>query len=341
MIINSIFIIISFLSLLELFSCRKVFILFVIPLILMAILAGIRSVGGTDYDVYQLYFESLPDVIYSYGYGYYILNCLVKYIFNDFNALIAVSSICAVFIQGWYFYRSSSKPTLCLMMFYAVGFIWLDMVLIRQSIAAGFLLIATDYFFRKKILLASVFVICATMFHEVAIIIAISGVIFLSINSKHYLKIIFISIILLWWLKVIIIYLNQAIFHNGNIDAYLNEPSFISGSLLIDFCFALFIYSLSKKQKENIPKNEYKLYQVIIFLGIGIIMASYLLPVMARLTEYIKFFYILMTVAFISRQNKISNKLFMFIVLFIYCAIRLNIFLTQFDGGFVYSSYIA
>ncbi|HCW0181682.1 TPA: EpsG family protein [Citrobacter freundii] len=307
----------------------------------MAIFVGIRSVGGTDYDVYKLYFESIPDAIYSYGLGYFGLNYVVKYFFNNFNLLIAVSGIFAVIMQGWFFYKNSNKPTLCLMMFYAVSFIWLDMVLIRQSIAAGLLLIAIDFFFKRKNLLALIFLIFATSFHEVTVVIAIAGVILYKIDTRHYIKILLASVISLWWLKIIVVYLNQSILHNGNIEAYLNEPPFISGSVLIDFLFACFIYFLSAKQRALIHTKENKLYQVIIVLGIGVLIISYLLPVMARLSEYIKFFYILMTVSYISRQDKIFNKLLLFVALLIYCAVRLNIFLTQFDGGFIYSSYMA
>ena len=48
-----------------------------------------------------------------------------------------------------------------------------------------------------------------------------------------------------------------------------------------------------------------------------------------------------MTVSYISRQDKITNKVLLFVALFMYCAVRLNVFLTQFDGGFIYSSYMA
>ncbi|MFP2308405.1 EpsG family protein [Citrobacter braakii] len=341
MIVNTIFIVVVFFSVLELFCSKKNLVIFLIPLVTMAIFVGIRSVGGTDYDVYKLYFESIPDAIYSYGLGYFGLNYVVKFFYNDFNLLIAVSGMCAALMQGWYFYKNSNKPTLCLMMFYAVSFIWLDMVLIRQSIAAGLLLIAADFFFRRKNLLALIFLIFATMFHEVTVVIAIAGVVLYKTNSKYYAKILLASVISLWWLKIIVLYLNQNILHNGNIDAYLNEPPFISGSLLIDFLFACFIYLLSAKQRELIHAKENKIYQVIIILGIGILLISYLLPVMARLSEYIKFFYILMTVSYISRQDKITNKVLLFVALFIYCAVRLNVFLTQFDGGFIYSSYMA
>lgn len=341
MIINSIFIMVAFFSLLELFCNKKSLTLFLIPLIAMATLVSVRSIGGTDYDVYKLYFESIPDAIYSYGIGYYSLNYITKYLFNDFNMLIAISGMSAVLMQGWYFYRNSDKPTLCLMMFYAVGFIWLDMVLIRQSIAAGLLLIAADCFFKRKVILAIISIIVATMFHEVAIIIALAGVVLYKIDSKHYVKILLVSIFSLWWLKMVVVYLNQSILHNGNIEAYLNEPSFISGSLLIDFIFTCFIYFLSRSQKGLMHAKEYKIYQIIIFLGIGILIISYLLPVMARLSEYIKFFYILMTVSYISRQDRAVNKMLIFIILFIYCVVRLNLFLTQFDGGFIYRSYIA
>lgn len=340
MIVNAIFILVVFFSLLELFCSRKNFFIFLIPLVAMVIFVGIRSVGGTDYDVYKLYFESIPDAIYSYGLGYFGLNYVVKLFCDDFNLLIAVSGMSAVLMQGWYFYKNSNKPTLCLMMFYAVSFIWLDMVLIRQSIAAGLLLIAADFFFRRKNLLALIFLTFATMFHEVTVVIAIAGVILYKTNSRHYIKILLVSVVSLWWIKIIVVYLNQTILHNGNIEAYLSEPPFISGSLLIDFLFACFIYFLSTNQRTLIHEKEKKIYQVIMVLGIGILLVSYLLPVMARLSEYIKFFYILMTVSYISRQEKIANKVLLFVALFIYCAVRLNVFLTHFDGGFIYSTYM-
>ncbi|NZA22654.1 EpsG family protein [Citrobacter freundii] len=72
----------------------------------MVIFVGIRSVGGTDYDVYKLYFESIPDAIYSYGLGYFGLNYVVKLFCDDFNLLIAVSGMSAVLMQGWYFYKT-------------------------------------------------------------------------------------------------------------------------------------------------------------------------------------------------------------------------------------------
>ncbi len=103
MIVNAIFIVVVFFSLLELLCSRKNLVIFLIPLVAMAIFVGIRSVGGTDYDVYKLYFESIPDAIYSYGLGYFGLNYVVKYFFNNFNLLIAVSGIFAVIMQGWFF----------------------------------------------------------------------------------------------------------------------------------------------------------------------------------------------------------------------------------------------
>lgn len=340
MIFNLFFFMIIPMAMLELMCSKKNIVIFSFSLMIMIALAGARSIGGSDYYVYQTYFDSIPQSIYSYGVGYYYLNLIVKELGGNFNSLVMVCSILSMSMQGIFFYRNAEKPVLCLIIFFALSFLWLDMVLIRQSIAAGLLLLSIDSWLRNNKTIALVLTCLATLFHETAAVMAIMIVVMFYIDTKYYIKTLIICMISLLWLKVFMMLINNAFIHNGNVDAYLNEPSSISGALLLDFSFTLFTYLLLRKYQEIISPKHYKLFQAALFLGVIFIGSSIILPVMARLNDYIKVIYILIFSSYIANVNKIEMKGAYFSIVILYCLFRLNVFITGFDGGFIYQSYL-
>lgn len=179
---------------------REAFILWFLCILIF--ISGFRS-GGVDYDGYKFIYESVPDISKFFGsydllssihgeFCFLLLNSLVKFIFDDFYVVLLVMAIlsCGLLVNISRTY--SCLPLLSIYIYYTRFFIDRDIAQIRSGLAALIVVYGMKYIIKKDFLKYFCVILCATLFHKVAII---AGVLYFI--RDRYLSAKYITILLL------------------------------------------------------------------------------------------------------------------------------------------------
>lgn len=307
---------------------------FIIPCFTLLILTAFRGNGGDDFFVYEQYFNSIPDELFKYGYGYYILNIVVKD-FGNYSLFIIISSTLCIILQSIFIYRESEKPCFVLFLFYSTSFLWLDFILIRQSIAVGFFIIAMVYFKNNKNILALMFLIVASIFHETAIFAGLMFYILYRVNNLGSIILVSILILIAPFLSEIISIINNLTIKNNNIDLYMNQRALPSLANIVELLVAFIVFYKIKNITTFKNEGDFKYYKSILLSSLCILILSYTIPSLARFLEYFRLFYFILLAKLLSRLNFRSRYLLLMVIV-LYSLLRLNSFINQFDSGFDY-----
>lgn len=334
LIYNIVFVFLLVLALLDISVRQKSFILFLIPLIALIILTGFRGNGGDDFIVYEKYFESVPVELYNYGYGYFNLNVAVKY-FGEYKFFIFISALVCLCLQAVFIYRETNAPCLALFLFYSTSFLWLDFVLIRQSISTGFFLISILTFYRKRYVLSFIYFVLGFVFHETLLFAAIIFLIFYKLPNKTWIWLFLILILVTPFLSDILIVINDLTIKNKNISNYVSERTLPSLANAFEVLVGLGTLLLSKNKMKIYDKRWFMIYKSVVLCSFFILFVSYSVPPIARFLEYFRFFYFVLLANILMHTN-LKNRYIIFFIISVYCLTRLNSFIYQFDSGFDY-----
>lgn len=333
LIYNAIFLFLTLFALLDL-SDKKNLAFFVIPCFTLFILTAFRGNGGDDFFVYEQYFNSIPDELFKYGYGYYILNVIVKNV-GDYSLFIIISSSLCIILQSIFIYRESEKPCFVLFVFFATSFLWLDFILIRQSIAVGFFIIAMIYFKNNKNILALLFLCMASLFHETAIFAGLMFYILYRVNKSGAIISVLILILIAPFLSEVISIINNLTIKNNNVNLYINQRALPSLANIVELLAAFIAFYKIKNTTAFRSDVDRKCYKSILLSSLCILVLSYTIPSLARFLEYFRLFYFILLAKLLSRLDFTSRYLLL-IVIVLYGFLRLNSFINQFDTGFDY-----
>lgn len=313
---------------------RKNLILFTLPFLALLFLAGFRGNGGDDYLVYKDYFSSLPKEIYNYGYGYLGLNVIVRF-FGDYSLFIFISSFVCVLLQSIFIYHEAKSPCVVLFLFYATSFLWLDFILIRQSIAVGFFIIAIIFYKKNHNGLTFLFFFFACLFHETTLFVALLFYVFSKIKGKAlFLTLVLLGVMSPFFFEILTA-VNNLTIKNKNISAYLSYRVLPSAANMVEFSIAVLCFTFMRRQIRDDNSREYIAYQSILMSSFFVLLLSYSVPTLARFIEFFRFFYLILLVHLLMQLEVISRYL-IFILIATYCFLRMNSFIMQFDSGFGY-----
>ncbi|EPV3841442.1 EpsG family protein [Morganella morganii] len=337
MIYNLLLLFIIFISSIEFLKKKKSLSLFVPIVILLITITALRGNGGSDFIVYEKYFQSLPNELYNYGYGYLFLNKFTAY-FGDYHLLIIITSVISISLQSIYIYKETRYPSITFLILYSTSFILLNFILIRQAIAIGFILLSFLFYKKEKNVPSLLFAIIAITFHETAIFVLL---LFIAIEkSPKVISYIFIISIIMAvpFFKDIILLVNELTINNKNLLGYINEKSLPSSANLIEVSLAIICYIILKNRKIFSNERECHIYYSIIVSSIIILILSYSIQPLARFLEYYRIIFFILYIKLFEHLNN-NSKIIFFIMLLLYCIARLNSFIIQYDNGFEYIFY--
>lgn len=188
---------------------REVFILCILGILIF--ISGFRC-GGVDYDSYQFIYESVPDIskffesydLLSSIHGelfFLLLNSLVKFIYDDFYVVLLVMAIlsCGLLVNVSRTY--SCLPLLSIYIYYTRFFIDRDIAQIRSGLAALIVVYGIKYIIKKDFLKYFCIILCATLFHKVAII---AGILYFVKDRNFSAKYIVILLLLSYFIGVLL-----------------------------------------------------------------------------------------------------------------------------------------
>lgn len=188
---------------------RETFILWILGILIF--ISGFRC-GGVDYDSYQFIYESVPDIsefFESYDLlssihgelGFLLLNSLVKFIFDDFYIVLLVMAVLSGVLLVNVSKTYSCLPILSLYIYYTRFFIDRDIAQIRSGLAALIVVYGIKYIVRKDFLKYFCIILCAALFHKVAII---AGILYFVRDRNFSAKYIVILLLLSYFIGVLL-----------------------------------------------------------------------------------------------------------------------------------------
>ena len=141
-------------------STNKKNIIFILILTMCIIISSIRW-NNPDWDVYYPFFmknNDLDDFLYGdipIDKGFGLINFCIKFLFDDFTALLSVLALVIISIKGWFIKKYSYFPLVSLLLWFGV-YIG-DMFFNRQTLAISITMISFYFIVHKRVI---PFVIC-------------------------------------------------------------------------------------------------------------------------------------------------------------------------------------
>ncbi len=168
----------------------------VITLSILVVVPAFRTNIGDTY-VYKQSFESMGsktflDIFNDFAdVGYYIFTFYLYKISSNPQIMIFTTALITQVCYFKFFYKYRSYLELEIFMYIASGYFFVTMNGIRQSLAAGILVLATKYLIERDLKKYLFLVIFASLFHQSALIMIL---IYFLIESKPFSKTTFIMI---------------------------------------------------------------------------------------------------------------------------------------------------
>lgn len=123
----------------------------VISIVFLSMLAGLRNMGGLDFEVYQSIYYGFGVAYFSDEIGYIFLNNLFSWAGVSYNIFLFCYTLAAVIILVLFLHKHTKYPSFALMFYMACYFFFYNMVLNRQMICMSLALWAIYYWDKNKI----------------------------------------------------------------------------------------------------------------------------------------------------------------------------------------------
>lgn len=133
--------------------------------ILLAMLAGWRNMGGSDFYIYQDIYYGLSLNYMSSEAGYALLNNLFSFVGFSFNAFLFFYSLISVSVLAAFLEKHVKYPKFALLFYMACYFFFYNMVLNRQMLCMS-LTLWVIYFWDKNKLLSLLYLFTGFFFHQ-------------------------------------------------------------------------------------------------------------------------------------------------------------------------------
>lgn len=156
--------------------------LFTLPVVLMLIgIAGLRYETGGDWDVYTYLFQIFPDLQTLRNYpalihskhseeGFVLLCAVIKSLGGNIQTLFLVVTAFNITLIASVLPKYTKYPVVALLCYYSILYFNLEMIFIRQAMAVALCFYALQYIADRKPARFILFVLFASCFHRVAIV---------------------------------------------------------------------------------------------------------------------------------------------------------------------------
>lgn len=185
---------------------KTVYISIIFSAIYLALFAGLRVGVGPDQASYVEIFNAVPNIfdISEYNslfsihgeYGYLFINMIVKIFSDNPSFIFVLVAFFAVLLNINSYLLYSNNTLLCIFIYFVHGFMYREMIQIRQGVASAIVLFAVRYIVDRKFAKYFIAILLATSFHFGAIIALIAYFIYKPQVKKKSLYLLLIIAIL-------------------------------------------------------------------------------------------------------------------------------------------------
>ena len=337
---------------------------YILSILLLIVLSGLRWKTGTDWDMYYYYFTTYKsfdefnngqfEFLYS-SYAY-----IIKSLTNSYSVFLLVTSIFIIGFKAIMFRKLEPYFLVCLFAFYAIYMG--DLFPVRQNIAISIALLSFYFIIKRQKLAFVISVIVATFFHNSAIILLAAYPIFYMKMSNKLILILIATSLLIGLSDVLTSALRElkGLFNLGGgflseritdkLQSYTTDSysSNISSNVafLISAARRLIILPIVLYLRKDIKSTVFNGYiNLFVFSNIIFFLLSKVSIVFVRFTSYFALAEILMIAIVLRSQKDKRIKVLLLIFFAIYLAIRLivsiNTYRDLFDPYYwIFDKYI-
>lgn len=289
---------------------------FFLLLLALFFISGFRFEVGTDWFSYVELYKYPQFATRELEPGYALVNELFSN--NNFPFTVFTVFISAVSLAGvaYFIHKEVQYGCLALLIFYSDFFFYYNLSGIRQAMATSFLLVATIFLIKKKILPFVVFVILGTLFHKTAIIFLFSyGIHYVPNNKKAAFLLISAAFIAVYFTEpsaqriVDLNYFSHAEYYFSSDYNNATTAAYILGLLKRSIPLFLCYYAIhQKKMKDPSHFSFIKLY----FFGFIFYATFYIQypDIVVRVSSYFIVFDMVLYSIYFSLRLSTNEKLF-------------------------------
>ncbi|MBO0411988.1 EpsG family protein [Enterococcus hulanensis] len=189
-----IFILIMLLSLGEIITLTRRKQFFLIAIVLLALVAGLRYKTGYDFASYEKIYDSVQSFSDVFNKnipaesGYLFSNYIFKVLGLDFYTFILSVSFVIMFTLGYFLWKNTNYPTLVILYYYSRFFFLRDMAQMRSAFVSVLCLYSLKYFRKrdlKKVVLIS---LIGSLFHVVSLFLIPAYLVLVIIDKVDFRK---------------------------------------------------------------------------------------------------------------------------------------------------------
>lgn len=322
-------------------------------LILLGTMSAFKSstIGNDTHEyirIFKLGQEALK-VGTRYEIGYLLFSQVIWKLFHNTQALFIVYTLIFYLSLGRFLFKYSSMPWVSVLMFFAYTLFGFTMSALRQSLAIAILFYGFDFALKKKYVLFTLSVICASMFHITAIFFSLCPFILRLKPTRRTLCLFLVAIVLVLFLFSNI----QSIFFNylPYFGHYQNGAYYQGGvriasifQLLISALFLYIGYTSYSGISENDSSNEKVFLGNLLVMQLVVVALSILclkVNILDRVTLYYSNFIMLLIPNSLSLMPYEKRKFFgvvSIISVFLYTLVIL-MFRPEWNSVFPYHFY--
>lgn len=315
--------------------------LYTVALFFLISFAGLRENVGFDFDAYKNIFYGHNDTYVEplYSAIQFITRLTDSYTFHLF--VVA----CGSFLIKIYFFNKITDCKLqysALFFYFTSGFLMFEMGVIRQSIAASFLLGALFFFATKNKILFLFFSFLAIFSHVSAL--AVVGLCllfkFIKLTRSKIILMLFISFFLMSLTNSFYSEIGSLlVFFGDKYSVYTKdiEPVGLTLGLFLKLFVFFFIYEVFNCREKS---ELVDLFIFIYFCGLCIFIAFNSIPILAaRLTPYFKVFEVVVFILFLLQFRAGLSRFIVFLILSFFSFAQFYKFLSEDVVIQYYSNY--
>lgn len=359
-----IFFILLFFSLIEIsfLNKRSEQFLIIISGLILILVAGLRYETGGDWDIYTSGFQHTNhffnlfkgEPLYlnekvSFEYGYGIFSSIIKQVGGNIQTIYFIIVTFNVLLLIKTLKQYTKLIIVGLFVYYCILYFHLEMIYTRQSVAVMICFWCLKFIQQKKIYRYLFFVLLASSFHRMALILIPLYFILDRNYRAFYLTIIIVvgSTLLFFhvqWIKNIIFYFANMLGESFILRAqyYTSEDIFsVSRGISIGFYLNIILFAILLFFRKKISKFEFGNIQFNYFIA-SLFVYFYLYEFVEISNRFRLFFLISLVVLFpyiIESFGKISNRIACFLAISIYSFMfNYKIFL-NFPSSCAYNPY--
>ena len=217
--------------------------------LILFLISALRADGmGADFESYREVYSQINDGYKGYEILYSYLNIICSSL-GGYRAVVTLVS-CLSLVGVIYFTKHNSlKPSVSIWLYITLGFYTWTFTIYRQAVAISLILFAYEFARRKKPIQFILFILLATGFHSLSILMI---VMYPMLNIEVVKKL---------WAPVSIVFLTFLILFQNSL---LSMISFVSG--LFGQRFAYYSFTVTEASGETLA-----LLYLIVFLGVALL----------------------------------------------------------------------